>query len=62
MLKKYVVYYKEWIYPEKVKTREYFKIEKHPLLQKIWLGTKSHTVTIQEKLEQANKKIGRGEF
>ena len=57
MMRKYVVYYKEWVYPEKIKTREYFKIEKHPKLSKIWIGTKSHTVSIQEKLEQANKKI-----
>jgi hypothetical protein len=57
MMRKYVVYYKEWIYPEKVKTREYFKIEKHPNLEKIWIGTKSHSVSILDKLEQANKKI-----
>lgn len=57
MIRKYVVYYKEWIYPEKVKTREYFKIEKHPNLNKIWIGTKSHSVSILDKLEQANKKI-----
>ena len=57
MMRKYVVYYKEWIYPEKVKTREYFKVEKHPKLDKIWIGTKSHSVSILDKLEQANKKI-----
>jgi hypothetical protein len=57
MMRKYVVYYKEWVYPEKVKTREYFKIEKHPKLDKIWIGTKSNNISIFNKLEQANKKI-----
>jgi hypothetical protein len=55
MIRKHVVYYKEWIYPEKVKTREYFKIEKHPKLEKNWIGTKSNHVSIIEKLKQANK-------
>ena len=57
MMRKYVVYYKEWIYPEKVKTREYFKIEKHPKLEKIWIGSKSSNISILEKLEKANKTV-----
>lgn len=57
MMKKYVVYYHEWLNPEKTKFREYFKIEKHPKLEKIWVGTKSNKISILEKLELANKMI-----
>jgi len=54
MLEKYVVYYDERNskYP-----REYFKIEKHPKLKKIWIGTKSKLISITEKLKQANKMV-----
>lgn len=55
MLKKYVVYYKDFADKEKKKEREYFKVEKHPKLDKIWIGTKSKNVSIIEKLNQANK-------
>jgi hypothetical protein len=55
MMKKYVVYYQEWLDKEHTKQREYFKVEKHPKLAKIWIGSKSNKVTIQEKLQQANK-------
>ena len=55
MMKKYVVYYHEWLNPEKTKFREYFKIEKHPKLEKIWVGTKSNKISILDKLEIANK-------
>ena len=57
MMKKYVVYYHEWLNPEKTRSREYFKIEKHPKLEKIWVGTKSNKISILEKLELANKMI-----
>jgi hypothetical protein len=54
MLAKYVVYYDELVYPAKTTRRDYFKIEKHPKLAKIWFGTKSSRVSIQDKLAQAN--------
>jgi hypothetical protein len=57
MMKKYVVYYHEWLDPEKTKNREFFKIEKHPKLNKIWIGTKSNKISIEEKLEQVNKVV-----
>jgi len=56
-MKKYVVYYHEWLDKEHTKKREYFKIEKHPQLDKPWMTTKSEKVTIQDKLKQANKVI-----
>jgi hypothetical protein len=55
MMAKYVVYYNEWIYPEKVKKREYFKIESHPKLEKPWIGSKSSLISIQTKLKKANE-------
>jgi len=57
MLKKYVVYYQEWLDSEHTKQREFFKVEKHPKLDKPWITTKSNKVTIQEKLSQANKVV-----
>ena len=55
MMKKYVVYYHEWLNIDKTKSREYFKVEKHPKLDKIYIGTKSNKISIQEKLNQINK-------
>ena len=57
MMKKYVVYYQEWLDKEHTKQREFFKIEKHPKLDKPWIGTKSNKVSIQEKLMQTNKVV-----
>jgi hypothetical protein len=57
MMKKYVVYYHEWLDKEHTKQREFFKVEKHPKLDKSWTTTKSEKVTIQEKLNQANKVV-----
>ena len=57
MMKKYVVYYQEWLDKEHTKQREFFKIEKHPKLDKPWIGTKSNKVSIQEKLIQTNKVV-----
>ena len=57
MLKKYVVYYQEWLDKEHTKEREFFKVEKHPKLDKEWVTTKSNKVSIQEKLDQANKVV-----
>ena len=57
MMKKYVVYYHEYLNPEKTRSREFFKIEKHPKLEKIWIGTKSNKVSLKDKLDQANKVV-----
>jgi len=57
MMKKYVVYYHEWLDKEHTKEREFFKVEKHPKLDKPWCTTKSEKVSIQDKLEQANKVV-----
>jgi hypothetical protein len=57
MMRKYVVYYKDYADKEKKRLREYFKIEKHPKLDKIWIGCKSSNIPIQEKLAQANKVV-----
>ena len=55
MIRKYVIYYHEWLNPEKTRSREFFKIEKHPKLEKIYVGTKSNKITIHEKINQINK-------
>lgn len=55
MFRKYVVYYHEWLNPEKTRSREYFKIEKHPKSDKNIIGTKSNKVSILDKLSQINK-------
>ena len=57
MMRKYVVYYKDYADKEKKRLREYFKIEKHPKLAKIWIGCKSNGLSIQDKLTQANKVV-----
>ena len=57
MIKKYVVYYKDYADKEKTTLREYFRVESHPKLDKVWSTTKSSKVTIQDKLLQANKVI-----
>jgi len=55
MMRKYVVYYHEWLNTEKTRSREYFKIEEHPKLEKLWIGTKSNKVSLMKKLEIINK-------
>jgi len=57
MMKKYVVYYREWIDRQHTREREYFKIEKHPDLKKEWTSSKSCKITIFDKLAAANKII-----
>jgi len=52
MLRKYVIYYHEWLNPERSRSREFFRIEKHPKLEKIYTGTKSNKISIQDKLKQ----------
>ena len=55
MMKKYVVYYREWIDRSHTKEREYFKIEKHPDLPKSRTSSKSGKVKLVDKLADANK-------
>lgn len=57
MMKKYVCYYQEWLNKEHTRERNYFKVEKHPKLDKIWIGKKSNKIPILEKLAQANKVV-----
>jgi hypothetical protein len=57
MLRKYVVYYYNVYNKEKNLSRHYFRVEKHPKLEKIWETTKSEKVSILEKLRQANKVV-----
>ena len=57
MMKKYVIYYHEYLNAERTRSREFFKIEKHPKLKKIWIGTKSNKVTLMDKLKQVNKVV-----
>lgn len=54
MIKKYVIYYREYYDKEKTKEREYFKVEGHPKLEKVWISSKSCKVSIKDKLQQAN--------
>ena len=57
-MKKYVVYYHEWLDKEHTKQREYFKVETHPKLDgKPWIGSKSGKISILEKLAEANKVV-----
>jgi hypothetical protein len=56
MLKKYVYYNREFYNKEKTKEREFFRVE-HPKLDKHWCTTKSNKISIQTKLEQANKVV-----
>jgi hypothetical protein len=58
MMKKYVVYYFEWLDKEHTKSREFFKVEKHPaLMGKIWMTSKSQNVSIHDKLNEANEVV-----
>jgi hypothetical protein len=57
MMKKYVVYYREWIDRSHTKEREYFKIEKHPDMTKSWTSSKSSKVKLLDKLAETNKII-----
>ena len=55
MIPKYVSYYKECYNKEKNLYREFFKIEKHPNLEKPKCGSKSAKFTWQEKLDAISK-------
>lgn len=55
MMEKYVVYYRECYNKEKQLFREFFKVEKHQKLEKIWCSSKSNKIPLIDKLESANK-------
>lgn len=57
MMKKYVVYYQEWLNKEHTRSREFFKVEKHPKLIKPWMSSKSNKVPLLQKLESANQVV-----
>ena len=57
MMKKFVVYYFEWLDKENTRSREFFKVEKHPKLEKPWVTSKSEKVSLLQKLEAANKVV-----
>ena len=57
MLRKYVVYYFEYLDKEHTRSREFFKVEKHPKLEKPWMTSKSEKVSLLTKLESANKVV-----
>ena len=57
MMMKYVVYYKECYNKEKKLYREFFKVEKHPKLDKHWMSSKSNKISLLEKLASANKVV-----
>lgn len=54
---KFVVYYHEWLNADKTRFREFFRIEKHPKIEKPWIGSKSNKISIQEKLQEAKNKL-----
>ena len=59
MMKKYVVYYHEWLDKEHTKPREYFKIETHPKLDKIYENVLNNNkmVTAEFKNTSSNSHI-----
>ena len=58
MMPKYVYYACEHHDGAKTKFREYFRIEKHPNLdKKCWATSKSNNVSIHDKLKQAIEKL-----
>lgn len=64
-LRKNVVYYSEVYNKEKGLTREFFKVEGHPKLDKPWCSSKSGKVDAQAKLASANlvvDNLARGVF
>lgn len=58
MMRKYVVYYREYTNVFHTHTREFFKVEKHPKLNgRTWISRKSGKITLEEKLADANKVV-----
>ena len=56
MFKKYVYYNREFYDKDKKKERDFFRVE-HPKLNKPWSTSKSNKISIQEKLNKANKVV-----
>ena len=56
MFKKYVYYNREFYNKDKIKEREFFRVE-HPKLDKPWCTSKSNKISIQDKLKEANKVV-----
>ena len=56
MIKKYVYYNREFYDKDKKKERDFFRVE-HPKLDKPWCTSKSNKISIQEKLNKANKVV-----
>ena len=56
-MKKYIVYYKECYNKEKNLYREFFKIERHPKLDKPWILTDSYMKYISKVNTGLNNKI-----
>jgi len=54
MLRKYVTYNKECYNKEKNLYRDFFRVEKHPNLKKLWSSSKSNKINILDKLASAN--------
>lgn len=55
MMKKYVVYYKECYNKDGDLWREFFKVEKHPKIDKPITSSKSGKISILDKLNQINQ-------
>lgn len=55
MLPKYITYNINNYGKNKEHSREYFRIEKHPKLDKIWESSKSNAISIHEKLDKTKK-------
>jgi hypothetical protein len=57
LMRKYVVYYNECYNKEKDLYREFFKVEKHPKLDKPWISSKSAKISRADKLASTNKVV-----
>ena len=55
MMKKYVVYYHENYGNNS--SREFFKIERHPKLDKPWISSKSNKISLMDKLNATNAMV-----
>lgn len=53
----HVIYNNRCYNKDKNSWREFFTIENHPKLDKVWATTKSNNVSIQDKLDQAKLKL-----
>jgi len=51
-LPKFVTYNMEYVNKDRTKSRDYFRIEKHPLLNNTWSSSKSNKISILDKFDQ----------